>query len=82
MVGLGVDLAYTPYRIDKITKVKVGKLSNSPRTVMAVDTPDGWVAVNLPRSDVPTLQKLGIWNTALTVPYEGVKVYTEWVEVL
>lgn len=78
----GFELSYTPYRIDKISQIKVGKLSNSPRVVMAVETPDGWVAVNLPRSDIPTMQKFGLWSDVLDAPYEGVAVYEVWPERL
>ena len=78
----GYDLAYTPMKIEDITRYKVGKLIGSPRTVMAVETQEGFVAVNLPRTDIFTLQTLGLYPAEIPQPFTQLTTYAPWIEKL
>lgn len=82
----GYGLGYTPFKANLITQVRYGKLRESPRHVLAarimLEGRARWVAVNLPRSDIPALEKYKIWPEVTPKPYTAKPVYTSWPEAL
>ena len=78
----GYDLGYTPYKITDVKKAKFGRLEGG-RYVVAVEIENhGWVAVNPPRSDVPAMEKAGLWPGKLAKPYTEVSAYKSWPDSL
>lgn len=79
---VGYGLAFRPYKITDIRQVRYGRLqgsgSTAGRQVLAAMVDGGWVAINLPRSDVPSLKAAKLWPPELVAPYERVERYSEW----
>jgi hypothetical protein len=76
----GYGLGYMPYPIVKVRRIRHGFVREGAREVLAVDVDGQWVAMNPPRSDVPTLVAWGLWPETMPKPFEGVEVYTPWPE--
>lgn len=68
-------LAYTALPVYEVQHYRIGQLQGSSRYVLAVAYNGEWVAVNLPRSDVPALKAAGLWRETLPTPYEKIKEY-------
>ena len=74
---VGYGLGYAPYEIQHVQQIRYGRLREGNRAVLAAKVEGQWVAVNLPRSDVPGLQKAGLWPQGVQAPYEQVKAYAK-----
>lgn len=76
----GFGLAFTPVNIREITKVRYGIVRGSGdtagRRVLAANVQGQWIAINMPRSDIPALQQRGFWPQDITPPYDSVH-YTQ-----
>jgi hypothetical protein len=76
----GYGLGYTPYPIDRIYRMRHGFAREGGREILAVDVEGQWVALNPPRSDVPTLVECNLWPQTMPRPFEEVQAYTPWPE--
>lgn len=73
-VGHGLD--FRPCHISRITRVRHGVLSGTPREVVAADIDGQWVVINLPRSDIPALAERGLIPADMLLPFDTVEKYT------
>ncbi len=78
---LGVDLHYKPVPITRIKRWRSGIVDGTRRHVLMALDGHQWVAVNLPRSDIPTLQALNRWPPSLKPPFSSC-TYSEHPEKL
>ena len=74
-------LAYTPVKIKDIRRLQSGTIGLKKVLVVPVQmgSQQTMVAVNLPRSDLWTLQALGMLPSWITLP-ETPPAYAEWPE--
>jgi hypothetical protein len=74
-------LAYTPYHVDRVTRLVAGTLTGSSRSVLAVQIKqeghDILVAINIPRTDVVALKRKKLVPSSYPLP-DRVDVYTPW----
>lgn len=72
----GYGLAYTPVHLREIKKVRYGIVrgmgESAGRRVLAAWYQGRWVAINLPRSDVPSLKLRNLFPQDLPEPYTQV----------
>ena len=73
---LGRGLVFRSYHVSQITRVRHGILSGTSREVLAAHVEGQWVAINLPRSDIPSLQERGLMPSDMLLPYDEVEKYT------
>jgi hypothetical protein len=78
---LGVSLQFRPYRIKDVPCWRYGQIVGSNRRVLMAEVEGRLIAVNPPRSDVLTLQALGLWPTDLSLPFDMCE-YTPYPEKL
>ncbi len=79
----GYDLGYSPFRIDRITKIRHGRLKDSNRIVLAIwADPHGWVAINPARSDIKGMKNINAWPDDIPKPFTEFVKYKVWPENL
>lgn len=86
----GMGLGFTPWKIEGINSAKYTRLHGSGhvagRETLVVQIPIAgvmqWVAVNLPRSDIPALKRRGFWDNAMQAPYDEAPPYADYPESL
>ena len=84
----GMGLGFTPWKIEGITQIKYTRLHGAGHTAgretMVAHIPIAgvmqWVAVNLPRSDIPALKQRGLWHESIEAPYDSVAQYADYPE--
>ncbi|MDD9911718.1 MAG: hypothetical protein OXR68_08440 [Alphaproteobacteria bacterium] len=78
----GFNLNYTPYPIKNIRHIRIGIIQGTTREVIAAQINQQWIVINPARSDIPALEKVGIWPTHMKKPYSTLPTYTPWPEKL
>ena len=76
----GFGLNYFPCHIDKIQSTSLRRLTNGRKILATYVVGYGWVAINLPRSDVPALPNKGLVPKEIKLPYTAVKEYSKLPE--